>query len=245
MKSDWMVALVIVLVASLLSCRTGDAMQYRTQDAQGLFVANGKRYVLDPARPGVIHDADVISSADAGARSFDFSTRRVWRHLYVGRFENFGAIADSEKEEINGIVRGALHYLNNLKEREGGISDVDERHRVVLETYLREQRNRPSSSTCPCATPPRRSASETASRISKMSWPGPPPGARIQGTVVFEITVSAEGSIHCVNVIAGHPLLLAGLAPAILKWTFRAGSAFCGTIAVEYSSTGYRLRRDG
>jgi len=86
------------------------------------------------------------------------------------------------------------------------------------------------------------SITQVHERLVNLSWPKEPAGARIEGYAVFQISVSTQGNVSCVNPIGGHPLLLSHLSPAIHVWTFRSGMPFLGLVAVRYgSSEGFQL----
>jgi hypothetical protein len=100
-----------------------------------------------------------------------------------------------------------------------------------------------ASSACSCSTGslPRFSVAETVRELATKKWPGPPPGARIEGYALFEIVVSPAGKVCCVTAVVGHPLLVSALMPMIEQWSFKSGRAFIGVIATRYSSSGYQL----
>ena len=51
-------------------------------------------------------------------------------------------------------------------------------------------------------------------------YPAAARAVRAFGEVVFEVVVSKEGEVACVEVISGHPLLRAALKTALKKWKF-------------------------
>jgi len=85
------------------------------------------------------------------------------------------------------------------------------------------------------------SIAQVHERLLSLSWPKQPPGARIEGYAVFQISVSVEGKVDCVSPIGGHPLLLSHLSPAIKVWSFRSRMPFLGLVAVRYTSKGFQL----
>ena len=96
---------------------------------------------------------------------------------------------------------------------------------------------------CSCSTAalPRLPADETARKVVYKTWPSPPPGARIEGSALFEVVVSADGKVCCLTALSGHPLLLNSLVPAIRQWRFTPGKSFVGLIGTRYSSAGYEI----
>ena len=78
-------------------------------------------------------------------------------------------------------------------------------------------------------------------RLIEPIWPDPPPGARIEGYAIFEVTVSRHGSVGCVGRGGGHPFLMSVLEPAIRSWKFRPGRSFVGLVPIRYTAAGYRL----
>ena len=99
----------------------------------------------------------------------------------------------------------------------------------------------PKNCSCSVGSLPRFSVAETAGQLAAKTWPAPPPGARIEGYAVFEVIVSRDGTPCCIKAIAGHPLLLSVLVPAIEHWSFKSGTPFVGVIVVRYSSSGFQL----
>ena len=43
---------------------------------------------------------------------------------------------------------------------------------------------------------------------------------RIQGTVVFEILISGEGSVSSARLLSGHPLLVTAARESIMRWRY-------------------------
>ena len=81
------------------------------------------------------------------------------------------------------------------------------------------------------------SSSELTSRIVSSEMPKYPPAARAvraTGESVFDVFVSPDGEVACVNPVSGHPLLRATLANAMKKWRFAPSTeAYAGRIIVE------------
>ncbi len=49
-----------------------------------------------------------------------------------------------------------------------------------------------------------------------------PPGARIHGTVAARVYLNSDGSVECVQVLHGHPLLTKPVRESLFHWRFRA-----------------------
>jgi hypothetical protein len=81
------------------------------------------------------------------------------------------------------------------------------------------------------------SIAQVHERLVSLSWPKPPPGARIEGYAIFQVGVTTEGKVNCISPIGGHPLLLSHLASAIAGWKFRSQMPFLGIIVVRFSSS--------
>jgi len=79
------------------------------------------------------------------------------------------------------------------------------------------------------------SIAEVHERVVSLSWPDPPPGARIEGNAVFQIKVALSGKVCSIESVGGHRLLLAVLTPEIKKWKFRPEMPFVGLVAVRYA----------
>lgn len=78
-------------------------------------------------------------------------------------------------------------------------------------------------------------------RLISLEWPGPPPGAKLEGVATLKVTVSSQGDVICVTPVQGHRLLLAGLTKSLYRWLFVKDAPFVGTVAIQYASEGYRL----
>jgi len=91
------------------------------------------------------------------------------------------------------------------------------------------------------ASYPHISVSQADERIIERKWPSPPPGTRIEGYAVFQVTVSNDGVVDCIKPVGGHPMLLSILKPAVAAWKFKSKEAFVALIAIRYSSEGYKL----
>jgi len=100
------------------------------------FQIGGNGYVLNEQEPGVIDDDAIVYTADAGARTFNFKTRTVLRHRYVGRQESFASLPQDERKETEKLARGALEFVRRLEARERRLSDVDQQHRELLRAFL-------------------------------------------------------------------------------------------------------------
>jgi hypothetical protein len=99
----------------------------------------------------------------------------------------------------------------------------------------------PGGCTSSTSTIPYITVSQLEQRLIGKRWPEPPPGARLEGFAIFEIQVSSQGEIACLNRVGGHPLLLKALDGVLRTWKFRPGSEFRGLVPVRYSSAGYEL----
>ncbi len=250
MRTEWRYR-PLVLFFSLVfaaSC-SRDSFEARVKELPRRFQVNGTGYIISEQEPGVIDDNAIAYTADAGARTFNFNTRTVLRHLYVGRWESFDSLPQDERREVKDLANGALGYIHGLERRQRRLSEVDQRHREILRAFLAGQvpqaaaamAENTKSCSCSAGSLPRLSAAETARELVERRWPTPPLGARIQGDALFEVVVSSDGNVCCVTAISGHPLLVVGLASAIGKWRFNPGKSFIGVIATRYSSAGYQL----
>lgn len=84
---------------------------------------------------------------------------------------------------------------------------------------------------------PKLSAAELTSRIVASEMPNYPAAARAvraTGESVFDVLVSTDGDVACVNPVSGHPLLRAALINAMKKWKFAPSTGgYAGRIIVE------------
>jgi len=84
------------------------------------------------------------------------------------------------------------------------------------------------------------SISELKNRIVQMEMPEYPPAARAvraTGESVFEVLISENGNVECVNPVSGHPLLRATLINSIKKWQFAENqNKYKGKLIIEGNS---------
>lgn len=84
------------------------------------------------------------------------------------------------------------------------------------------------------------SISELKNRIVQMEMPKYPPAARAvraTGESVFEVLISENGNVECVNPVSGHPLLRATLINSIKNWQFAENhNKYTGKIIIEGNS---------
>ncbi len=82
-------------------------------------------------------------------------------------------------------------------------------------------------SAVPTLAPPkviRVSSGVSQGNLIRKTQPNYPPlarQARIQGTVLMEATISADGTIENLRVISGHPMLIAAAVEAVKQWRYR------------------------
>ncbi len=55
--------------------------------------------------------------------------------------------------------------------------------------------------------------------------PDPPPSLRVEGVVLVDVLIDAEGKVRCAKARKGHPLLRKPAADAARKWSFRPFTA--------------------
>lgn len=81
---------------------------------------------------------------------------------------------------------------------------------------------------------------ELKNRIVQMKFPEYPVAARAvraTGESVFDVLISENGSVECVNPISGHPLLRATLINSIKKWQFaESQNKYRGKLIIEGNS---------
>ena len=127
--------LVVIAVAMTASC-SKDPYEAYAEHLPRRFVVARKGYLLDEHEVGVIHDDAVAYTADAGARTFDFKSRTILRHLYVGTTENFTSLPADEWREAISVANGALTFIARLEKKQRVLSDIDRRHRDLLNAFV-------------------------------------------------------------------------------------------------------------
>jgi hypothetical protein len=129
------VALLIALAFSV-SCSRENPYEARVKNMPRRFQVSGRGFLLNEQEPGVIDDDAIVYTEDAGARTFNFKTRTVLRHLFVGRWDEFDSLPPDERREVKALASGALDFIGTLEKRQNRLSEVDQRHRVLLRTFL-------------------------------------------------------------------------------------------------------------
>jgi hypothetical protein len=127
--------LAIVALGTAASC-SKDPFQEYAERLPRRFVVARKGYILDEHEPGVVHDDAVAYTADAGARSFNFKSGTVVRHLFVGTTDNFAALPADERRETVAVADGALRFIARLQKQQPALSDTDRQHRDVLNAFI-------------------------------------------------------------------------------------------------------------
>ena len=70
----------------------------------------------------------------------------------------------------------------------------------------------------------------------------------LSGTVVLAVSVDANGSVTCVQMISGQPLIIGVAIDSVRQWKFRSyapgGSkkSFCGQVALRYEGNEYGVK---
>jgi hypothetical protein len=130
--------LVVVFVAQFLifSCSKSDPFEQRVKSVPNRVKVNGRGYILSENKPGIVDDDSIMYTADAGARTFNFETARVFRHLYVGQWQRFDSLPPDERRELREIARGAVSYIDNLEREQGRLSIVNQLHRSLMKRHL-------------------------------------------------------------------------------------------------------------
>jgi TonB family protein len=102
----------------------------------------------------------------------------------------------------------AAEYQNDVKEAEGWTQKAAETRNVKAREQGSAQRIR-------SAQPP--------SLISKVEPVYPPPAkqARIQGTVRFTAVIGKDGRVQDLQLVSGHPLLVAAAQVAVKQWVYK------------------------
>ena len=70
----------------------------------------------------------------------------------------------------------------------------------------------------------------------------------IGGTVVLAVSVDTDGSVTCVQMVSGHPLIIGVAIDSVRQWKFqpyisrRTKKSFCGQIAFRFQANEYRVK---
>ena len=253
-----LVALFITL-AITASCSRDSALESRAKDLHRRFQISGKGYLLNEKEPGVIDDDAIVYTADAGARTFNFKTRTVLRHFYVGRWEEFDALPPDERRETRDLANGALDFISRLEKQQQHLSEVDHQHREILKAFLASPRNtqtattempRPHVRNCNFSQyHPLRISSDWIWRggIVKRVEPSYPSEAkreRLQGRVFVTLLISGDGDVE--QACAEGPQFLRDAAEtAALQWVFRTPRLNGEKIPYIQGSLGFNFVLDG
>jgi outer membrane biosynthesis protein TonB len=69
----------------------------------------------------------------------------------------------------------------------------------------------------------------------------------IDGIIVLEIAVDANGDVTCVTMLSGHPLIIGSVIDSVRRWKFRPYAvngqkkSFCGKVTLSYVATDYEV----
>ena len=70
----------------------------------------------------------------------------------------------------------------------------------------------------------------------------------IDGTIVLEIAVDANGDVICVTMLSGHPLIIGSVIDSVRRWKFRPYAvngqkkSFCGKVTLSYVASDYEVK---
>jgi hypothetical protein len=102
------------------------------QNIPGQFESHGRRYLLTD-KSGVIDDDAVRYTADAGARTFDFNTKELFRNGFVGTAHTFASLKPAERQEARDVAQAAVRFIGHLKQP---IPPLYREHERALRSYL-------------------------------------------------------------------------------------------------------------
>ena len=123
------------MVLALAASCSRNSLKARVKDVSRRFEVNGRGYILSEQEPGAIEDDATVYTADAGARTFNFRSRMVLWHLFVGRWESFDSLPPAERKEVQDLANGALAFIRKL-EKKRRLLEIDQRHRDILLGFL-------------------------------------------------------------------------------------------------------------
>jgi hypothetical protein len=126
---------VLISLVFAASC-SRDPYEAMVKNLPRRFVVNGKGYILDKKRPGLIDDDAAVYTADAGARTFDFNSRTILTHLFVGKREPFSTLSSDDIKELRNVAKEALACIGRLGRQQNHLSEVDRLHRELLMEFL-------------------------------------------------------------------------------------------------------------
>lgn len=70
----------------------------------------------------------------------------------------------------------------------------------------------------------------------------------ISGTVILTVSVDTSGSVTCVQMVSGHPLIIGVAIDSVRQWKFRpytyrgTKKSFCGQIVLRFQATEYVVK---
>lgn len=70
----------------------------------------------------------------------------------------------------------------------------------------------------------------------------------ISGTVILTVSVDTDGSVTCVQLVSGHPLIIGVGIASVRHWKFRpyisreVKKSFCGQLSLRLQANEYRVR---
>ena len=105
-----------------ITCAKKDSFDTRVKTLPHFFRFGQNEYLISDTEPGIIEDAFIAYTADAGARTIDYKTQKLVRHLYAGALLNFRDLPTSEQSELLDTAKGALALLSRI-EKERGLSE--------------------------------------------------------------------------------------------------------------------------
>jgi hypothetical protein len=203
-----------------------DLLKAQVRDHPRGFEVSSKGYILNEQEPGIIEDDSILYAADAGARTFDFNDRKVLTQRYVGKWKSFDSLAPDGRKETENIAKEAIDFISRLEIKQRRLSEVDLRHREILETFIANDQQiaaPPKVNNCDFSQfyPLRGSFEQDQSdQIAKPLYPEAAQISRIQGVVAVKVLVGLDGKVLRSCAIQGPALLRIASEEAALKCKF-------------------------
>jgi len=122
---------------------------------------------------------------------------------------------------------------------------------VLASTLLAAKAQKPAPGCCESGVE-RLSPRQVKALLRKTEPMEAPRGdtVRLEGTVVLAIEVDTVGSVTCIQMVSGHPLIIQSAIDSVKQWKFQpyrlrgVAKKFCGRIAIRYSVNEHGLKYD-
>jgi TonB family protein len=150
-------------------------------------------------------------------------------------------LKDSEPLVMNGLSKlqraldidpqydEAMAYMNLLVRERASLDDTVEQYQAdidIANNWVQKSLDAKKAQAVGPATPSRIRVGGNVQRCNLLMkvdpvYPALAQQARIQGTVRFQVIISADGHVHNTQLVSGHPLLVQAATEAVQQWVYR------------------------